>query len=198
MDRMESRVIKITEGDIKNNKLNIRACGPDFFPEDVLGGCNKNNIGNQITINAVGLLSPIKTDIPRDKKTGKCRWMFRRRSWVKEFVQYHKLRPDDTVRINRINDRTYEVVPENNHRLSSPKDRLSKTYKGTREERRVGIYQTHCEPTKAKDVTRTTPLDRLNLNWREKDLPERERTKHVHRLHPYVGSFSVKGDERLR
>jgi hypothetical protein len=29
----------------------------------------------------------------------------------------------------------------------------------------------------------------LNLNWREKDLPERERTKHVHRLHPYLGKF---------
>jgi len=29
----------------------------------------------------------------------------------------------------------------------------------------------------------------LNLNWREKDLPERERTKHVHRLHPYLGKY---------
>ena len=34
-----------------------------------------------------------------------------------------------------------------------------------------------------------TDLDRLNLNWREKDLPEKLRTKHVHRLHPYMGKF---------
>lgn len=34
-----------------------------------------------------------------------------------------------------------------------------------------------------------TPLETLNLNWRERDLPERERTKHVHRLHPYLGKF---------
>lgn len=34
-----------------------------------------------------------------------------------------------------------------------------------------------------------TNLEELNLNWREKDLPERERTKHVHRLHPYLGKF---------
>ncbi len=34
-----------------------------------------------------------------------------------------------------------------------------------------------------------TDLQSLNLNWREKDLPERERTKHVHRLHPYLGKF---------
>ena len=38
-------------------------------------------------------------------------------------------------------------------------------------------------------VTPETPLDSLNLNWREKDLPERVRTKHVHRLHPYLGKF---------
>lgn len=34
-----------------------------------------------------------------------------------------------------------------------------------------------------------TKLDGLNLNWRERDLPEIERTKHVHRLHPYMGKF---------
>lgn len=34
-----------------------------------------------------------------------------------------------------------------------------------------------------------TPLESLNLNWRERDLPEIMRTKHVHRLHPYLGKF---------
>jgi len=34
-----------------------------------------------------------------------------------------------------------------------------------------------------------TKLNDLNLNWRERDLPEMERTKHVHRLHPYMGKF---------
>ena len=29
----------------------------------------------------------------------------------------------------------------------------------------------------------------LALSWSESDLPERERTKHVHRLHPYLGKF---------
>jgi hypothetical protein len=29
----------------------------------------------------------------------------------------------------------------------------------------------------------------LDLSWSESDLPERERTKHVHRLHPYLGKF---------
>ena len=38
-------------------------------------------------------------------------------------------------------------------------------------------------------ITPKTPLKTLNLNWSEKDLPESVRTKHVHRLHPYLGKF---------
>jgi hypothetical protein len=38
-------------------------------------------------------------------------------------------------------------------------------------------------------VTPATRLADLNLNWREQDLPEQQRTKHVHRLHPYLGKF---------
>lgn len=38
-------------------------------------------------------------------------------------------------------------------------------------------------------VNGRTPIENLNLNWRERDLPERARTKHVHRLHPYLGKF---------
>ncbi len=44
-------------------------------------------------------------------------------------------------------------------------------------------------PTVPSEVTKETELNSLNLNWTEKDLPEKERTKHVHRLHPYLGKF---------
>ena len=43
--------------------------------------------------------------------------------------------------------------------------------------------------TDFESVTPQTKLTDLNLNWRESDLPERVRTKHVHRLHPYLGKF---------
>lgn len=59
----------------------------------------------------------------------------------------------------------------------------------TNEEKRVKIYTIEQIPTRAHDVTPDTPLECLNLNWTEKDLPERERTKHVHRLHPYLGKY---------
>ena len=59
----------------------------------------------------------------------------------------------------------------------------------TSEERRVPLYHREIEPTQAGEVTAQTPLDRLYLNWTEKQLPERERTKHVHRIHPYLGKY---------
>ena len=59
----------------------------------------------------------------------------------------------------------------------------------TNEEKRLIIYSEETAPTISSSVNPDTPLSSLNLNWREKDLPERERTKHVHRLHPYLGKF---------
>jgi len=43
--------------------------------------------------------------------------------------------------------------------------------------------------TNFSSINPRTKLDTLNLNWRERDLPEKLRTKHVHRLHPYLGKF---------
>ncbi len=59
----------------------------------------------------------------------------------------------------------------------------------TNEERRVPIYSTEKIPTRSNEVSPATRLEDLNLNWTEKDLRERERTKHVHRLHPYLGKY---------
>lgn len=63
------------------------------------------------------------------------------------------------------------------------------TEKLTNEERKVAIYATGNKPTNPEEVNEGTPLENLNLNWTEKELPERKRTKHVHRLHPYLGKF---------
>ena len=59
----------------------------------------------------------------------------------------------------------------------------------TAEEDKCAVYQEEHAPTVAQYVTRDTPLEALSLNWTEKQLPERERTKHVHRLHPYLGKY---------
>ncbi len=40
------------------------------------------------------------------------------------------------------------------------------------------------------ELTSTFPAEvDAELSWTEAELPERERTKHVHRLHPYLGKF---------
>lgn len=59
----------------------------------------------------------------------------------------------------------------------------------TSEEKEVKIYSSTDQPTNPIEVTHNTPLESLNFNWSEKELPEKERTKHVHRLHPYLGKF---------
>lgn len=59
----------------------------------------------------------------------------------------------------------------------------------TNTEKRLIIYAGNEPPTDSSTVTEDTPLEELNLNWRERDLPEKQRTKHVHRLHPYLGKF---------
>ncbi len=59
----------------------------------------------------------------------------------------------------------------------------------TSEEREIFLYQGENKPTNPGYVNHDTPLDSLNLNWSERDLPESKRTKHVHRLHPYLGKF---------
>jgi DNA modification methylase len=60
----------------------------------------------------------------------------------------------------------------------------------TNEEYKVKASYTADKPyTVPHLITCETPLSQLNLNWREVDLPEKKRTKHVHRLHPYLGKF---------
>ena len=112
---MESRTIQLTEAAHKYGNLNIRPCGKEFFPPDVFGGSSeKAGLGVPITLHVDGLLHPIETDIPKDTKTGRPRWMFRKRKWVKDFVRFYKLHPNDTVEIYRLNKRTYEIRTNNN------------------------------------------------------------------------------------
>jgi hypothetical protein len=72
---------------------------------------------------------------------------------------------------------------------TSNKNYYTTSFNLTNEEARITICASEEKPTNSNTVTNETPLDELNTNWREKDLPEKERTKHVHRLHPYLGKF---------
>ena len=108
---MDSRIIDLPSGAIRNQKLNIRQCGLDFFPEGILGGSTKDNLGCQITIRAEGLSYPVKTDIPTDKRSGRPRWFFRERAWVSDFVRSNRIIEGDKACIRRISNKKYELVP---------------------------------------------------------------------------------------
>ena len=66
---------------------------------------------------------------------------------------------------------------------------LTKDTDYTNEERRVELYANNELPTNPSSVNANTNLATLNLNWKEIELPQSERTKHVHGLHPYLGKF---------
>ncbi len=158
---MESRTIQLTLADIKNRKLNLKACGLDFFPPGILGGSTKANAGTQITIKADGLPKPIKTDIPTDKTTGKPRWFFRERTWVEKFIRCHRLNPGDTVTINRIEERTYNVSPNNNHPQLVETD-----YKTTKSKTSTEFYAAPKTLEKLLDIgyTRTCNCPKNHIN----------------------------------
>jgi DNA modification methylase len=59
----------------------------------------------------------------------------------------------------------------------------------TRAERKSKAYQATKHPTDPSRVKANSKLELLDLNWSERELPEKLRTKHVHRLHPYLGKF---------
>lgn len=116
---MDSRVIQLTTAAHKYGNLNIRSCGKEFFPGDAFGGSSKKTgLGAQITIKADGILNTIETDIPTDKITGKPRWFFRKRKWVREFLRCHKLAPGDTISIQRVSNHAYRISPaERRHKV---------------------------------------------------------------------------------
>lgn len=118
---MESCVIQLTPAAKKYGNLNIRPCGKDFFPPDVFGGSSRDKgLGVQINLKIHGLGKIIKTDIPTDSITGRPRWLFRERSWVKTFLRIHKLVESDFVIIRKVGNRTYTIAPNKTQALDSP------------------------------------------------------------------------------
>jgi len=159
---MESCVIQLTESAHKYGNLNIRPCGKDFFPVDSYGGSSREaGLGVQITLKADGLPNSIETDIPKDKKTGKPRWIFRKRKWVKDFVRYHKLQPNDTITIYRLDKRTYNVSPNNNRSQVVETEHTTKRNKTS-----TGAYPVHKTRKMLLDIgyNRTCHCPKTHIN----------------------------------
>ena len=106
------RLIRVTEGNLRNNHINI-ATHYDFFPVDCIGGPRVSaGNGKPIRIQLAGLGRTIETDIGRDAKTGKPRRQLRTRTWVKRFFAFHSIRAGDVLSLERVGDREYALNVE--------------------------------------------------------------------------------------
>ena len=198
---MESYVIELTPAARKHGNLNIRPCGKKFFPRNIFGSSSeKSGLGTQITIKADGLSYLIKTDIPTDKNTGRPRWMFRKRKWVKEFVRCHRLRANDAVIIERLAKRIYEIRPRNKssnqqflfpvETTTSPDSELDHVKLNAR---KLNILNS---PKKggSSTIDSLPYLKELNVKIIENTQPIQftpNKNEHIHRWTPYIQGFSA-------
>lgn len=208
---MESCTIRLTPAAHKHGNLYLSHCGKDFFPEDSFGESSaKKGPGTPVTLKVYGLESTISTDIAKDKK------IFRQRGWVKKFVKVNNLNMNDTIIINRIAPRQYLIAPDKTTSdLVTPEEAariIGKTPHNIRDYIQRGRIHKYnkwgARISKANNGELRVSLKELTafLDILEQDrqrhhcpgqneelgfygLPEYERTKHVHRLHPYLGKF---------
>ena len=109
---MQSRTIKLTLAARKHGNLNLSSCGIGFFPKQVFGGPSRDDgIGKQVAICAKGIEGVVKSDIPTNRNSGKPRWIFRERSWVKRFIEANNLCDGDMVVLEKKTDFQYRLFP---------------------------------------------------------------------------------------
>jgi len=104
------RLIRLTAGNLRHNHLYVSQ-HLDFFPPDIVGPPTLKNPlnGQSITIELDGLNQVIETDIGSDPNTGKPRRMFRRRQWVRRFIEHHGLKEGDVLALERRGKRKYRL-----------------------------------------------------------------------------------------
>jgi len=187
---MESCVIELTSAAHKHGNLNIRACGKQFFPEDAFGGPTKSETAKPITIELLGFPNVINTDIPADARTGKPRWIFRNRKWVRDFVASHDLKPGDKITIARLGSRRYSLKPTTNRAHDAPakggtnsyhRTKLGKIYLGDS----LCVLEQHLAP-ESVDLIMTSPPFGL---VRKKDYGNVDADKYVEWFKPFGDLF---------
>ena len=104
---MESVVVKLTEGAIKNHYIKIRKVA-GLFPSDTFGGSSKEMMAARTISIDWGDGESVETDIAEDKM------FFRKRAWVGDFIRRYQLQPGDEVIVTRIAEYKYRIRPASN------------------------------------------------------------------------------------
>lgn len=149
-----------------HGRINIRACGKDFFPAGAFGTSSRaKGCGSKLCLKIKGLPAPVLTDIPTDV-SGRPRWFFRERAWVKPFVRINRLSAGAKLLIHRISATEYEIAPTSGERktthsskmLPGMDDILSSSNNGSNE---------HVRGRRGKngDLNKLSPEDRPVHDW---------------------------------
>ena len=96
---MDARQIELTVSAKNHGRLCLSGCGLDFFPPESFGKPSiAEGMGKPVKLDVAGLGVTLETDLPTDR-SGRPRWFFRNRTWVKSFLRKNSLRPGDKVQI---------------------------------------------------------------------------------------------------
>jgi len=106
----KKRLLRITAGNLRNNHIYING-HYDFFPQNCYGPAKRNSqtANEEIEIYLDGLGETVTTDISSDRKTGKPRNFFRRRGWVRQFFEHHRIKAGDVLAMERLGERRYRL-----------------------------------------------------------------------------------------
>lgn len=99
------RVVTITEGAISHNYFSVGSI-LNFFPNDAIGGANRNKSAERKVKIYWGAGNPVRSDIAGDKN------FFRERSWAKDFYDAHKISGGDEVVVERVSRYEYHIYPK--------------------------------------------------------------------------------------
>jgi hypothetical protein len=104
MTSLHYGIVDLTQGNINNDHLYL-ANIMWLFPAACIGGSSEAEQAPQLIEVHSGIGDPVSTDIAGDKK------IFRKRAWVGQFFQVHRLQAGDQVVVERTGPSRYHVYP---------------------------------------------------------------------------------------
>jgi hypothetical protein len=102
------RVLQVTGPNLVHSHLYVTR-HYDFFPPDCVGGPKRSADSPTIEIHLDGLGRTVETDIGRDGRNGKPRGFLRGREWVRQFFEYHAVKPGAFLTLERLSERRYRL-----------------------------------------------------------------------------------------
>jgi hypothetical protein len=99
-ETLKAVIIEVTGGNVRNHHINLRGTF-GLFPDDALGGNNKNSAAAEIELRIGKIV--VQTDIDETKA------IFRERSAIRQFFEEENVVEGDLVLIERVGARAFEI-----------------------------------------------------------------------------------------